>query len=168
MDIRKEFRKFDGKNLGPVKAAAVQLPAKPASLTRMLKIAADPDERLQVGATWAAKDLLEQGVEAPATLAAELLAILRRVSNNDARLHLLQILPYCSLAGRQPGSLHRLLLPQLESENKFVRAWAFNALALVAKAAPRYREEVLDRFATAEVHESAAVRARIRRARRSL
>ena len=122
----------------------------------------------QIGATWLIKDLLERGAKPPARFGGTLISLLKHVQAEDAKLHVLQSLPYVELPPSQHKSLFAMLRGLLKLEHKFVRAWAYNGLAMVANAAPSYRSEVRALFNTAEKKEAASVRARIRHARKLL
>ena len=65
-------------------------------------------------------------------------------------------------------ALNRTLRRLIRSRRVFLRAWAYNGLGVMAAAEPGLRNEVEGLFAAAEERESAAVKARIRRARAAL
>lgn len=83
----------------------------------------------------------------------------------STRLHLLQILPYLPLGTDDIEPLLPIIEDWLENEpNKFVKAWAYNALAIFTRLIPDLLPETEERFSLALEEESPAVRARIRKA----
>jgi len=160
---------FDGRSVEPFRQIADELLRNPESIDQMLALAHTSHETaVAIGTTWIVKDLLERGVEPPDDLAIAIIDLLGAVEAADARLHLLQILPFVSLTAEQAQRLESLLLPTLEDRNTFVRAWGYNALGLVASAEPSLRKAVLERLEQASQSEKASVRVRIRKARQRL
>ena len=80
----------------------------------------------------------------------------------ECKLHVLQCLPYLEIPESESASLERFLDACLESDNKFVRAWAYNGFSELSLRFPRYRERVDGLLARAATSEAASVRARIR------
>ena len=170
MDIEALFRSFDGKSVEPFRKAAAGLPPTQGTLHDLVIRASDGGRPMEIGSTWVLKHLLENGVTADESLAPELQGLLSTLNEDEARLHVLQCLPHVDLdvrAGRA-AALFGTLLGLKGARNAFVRAWAYNALGLLAARSPGHRARVENLFAQAADSESAAVRARIRHASRLL
>ncbi|MDE0522869.1 MAG: hypothetical protein OXH79_13040 [Boseongicola sp.] len=78
-------------------------------------------------------------------------------------MHILQCLPYLDIPEDESAGLERFLEACLESDNKFVRAWAYSGFNEMSLRFPRYRDRVGRMLALAGVSEAASVRARIRK-----
>ena len=84
------------------------------------------------------------------------------VYNSQSKLHILQCLPYLDIPEDDSVGLGKFLDACLESDSKFVRAWAYNGFNELSLRFPRYREKVDGLLARAIESESASVQARIR------
>ncbi|XOV79047.1 MAG: hypothetical protein ACFHVJ_19325 [Aestuariibacter sp.] len=117
----------------------------------------------QRSATWLLKHYLEndQGITAEQTK--RVVDTLRDYSHWEAQLHILQSFQYLDLhlvnKDRCYNTLHRLL----QNKNKFVRAWAYNGLHLLAKAFPEYQEMAREFLEMALRDEAPSVTARIKK-----
>ena len=80
----------------------------------------------------------------------------------ESKLPMLQCLPCPEIPEDESAGLERFLEACLDSDNKFVRAWAYNGFNELSLRFPRYRERVEGMLARAGVSEAASVRARIR------
>lgn len=166
MDIAETFRSYDGKRVAPFRAVADAVRRAPGSaLPQLLALAADDEPALQVGATWVVKYLAERGEAPRGDAAARVIELLAQPGEPDAILHLLQTLPHAEIPADRRGALGCALKRLIRSRRAFIRAWAYNGLAVLATADPALRREVQTLFDAAEATESASVRARIRHAR---
>ncbi len=168
LDVKKTFESYDGKSVDPFRSVAEMLPATPGVLKELTGMAAGGSDAVEVGSTWVIKKLLEDGVDPPASTGSRIVRLLGTLRSNDAILHVLQALPYLSLNQRDRTTLHSMLKPLVSTDNKFVRAWAYNGYAVLAKGDSAYRKETLKLFERAMKQESAAVKARIRNASKDL
>lgn len=169
MDIAATLRSYDGKRIAPFRAVAASIRDTPEqALPQLLDLAGDDEPALQVGATWVIKYLAEHGCAPRGPLAEEAIDLLDRLQAPDAVLHLLQTLPHMEIPDDRREKLRRTLDRLIGSRRAFVRAWAYNGLAVLASADPDLRDEVETLFDAASERETAAVRARIRRARAAL
>lgn len=117
---------------------------------------------LQRAATWLLKRHLEAGNSLSPGGSRVILDALPDQEHWESKLHVLQCLPYLEIPEDQSAGLERFLDSCLESDNKFVRAWAYNGFNELSLRFPRYREEVKLMLARAGESEAASVRARIR------
>lgn len=156
---------FDGHDVAPLRSAMELATDRPeAALPHLLGVSDDPDPRIQEGATWVVKALAEADTpfDRDATTCVIALLATGQVLSPNATLHLLQTLPWLSLPRRERGRLHRAILVHLDASHTFVRAWAYNALGVLAAAFPEHAEEASRRFEAAMRSEKASVKARIR------
>ena len=167
-DIRKRLASYDGKNVRPFGFVAEQLDPTETAVARMAELTLDDDSAVEIGATWVIKNLCERGARPGSALSSRLLSYLDDVLENESLLHLLQTLPYLVLPDDAHAWLHGKLTELVAAEHKFVRAWAYNGLGLLASANETYRDEVRALFARALQYEAASIRARIRHASKGL
>jgi len=120
------------------------------------------DVELQRAATWLLKRHLEAGNSLSPGDSRAILGVLSDQEHWESRLHLLQCLPYLDIPEDQSAGLEQFLDSCLESDNKFLRAWAYNGFNELALRLPSYRDEVNLMLARAVESEAASVRARIR------
>jgi len=66
------------------------------------------------------------------------------------------------VAAEQADAVWKVLIEQRESEQKFVRAYSYNGMHLVACQHPQYEAEAAEYFELAQADEAASVRARVR------
>ena len=93
------------------------------------------------------------------------LSVLTGGGHWEARLHVLQMMGDLTVPARQVEQLWPALIEQRKDANKFIRAWSYYGLAVVADRHPSYRGRALALLAAAEQEEAASVRARVRRTR---
>ena len=123
------------------------------------------DVTLQKGATWLLKRYLDSGRRLTSTQTHSVFRCLRGLECWEARLHALQCLPSLTISGRNKKKVDKFLRECIDSENKFVRAWAYGGFHELAKQHVEYQEEVQQLLASASKTEAASVRARIRNLR---
>ena len=166
MDLAKELAAFDGKHNDVLEALAGKLSPEPAVIRELTKLAARDDAKLQTAATWLLKRFQDDGHAFSGKQAVVLLDIFDVVTHWEARLHLLQTLPEIAIPADRAEALFELLKGRdfLQAANKFVRAWSYNALAVLATQHDRFRPVVAGLLETGQQQEAASVRARIRNA----
>lgn len=173
MDLEQKLLEYDGRNVDPFREVAELLEESDAGLEEILGLLERPESELQVGASWVLKELVDQGRSLTDDEAARARGLLWAVEEPFARLHLLQLLPTLLGDGSEgPAEIEPELwgacVRDTEADNRFVRAWAFYGLGLVAARDERYRPEAEARLAAAAESETGAVRVRVRRARELL
>lgn len=157
---------WNGKDISYLQAILPTL-EKHSDLVLLLTDWSQEQPSLLPAITWIIKQHLDQQQQFSSNQGGPLLSLfpLADVSAKwEPRLHLLQCLPQLDLE----ISTIENLLPYFDrwshSTNKFVRAWAYNALGLAAQQIPELIPEVKERFLLALEEESAAVKARVRKA----
>ena len=120
------------------------------------------DVKSQRAATWLLKKHVEAGKSLSAADCRTVFGVLSGQDHWESKLHVLQCLPYLDIGKDDCVGLENFLRACIQSEKKFVRAWAYNGFNELAMRFPRYREEVDGMLARAGESEAASVRARIR------
>jgi len=168
VDIAAKLSGFNGKNVQPFRQVARSVNPSSDSVETLLGLAETDEEAFQIGATWVMKRWLENGQRLSADQTKRLLRFLKTINATDAKLHLLQMLPALHIPDDHVESLYQTALRLTSSDNKFVKAWACNALAVVAQRQPRYLNRALPLRHTVLETESASVKARVRNALKAL
>lgn len=163
--IKRSLQSYDGKHVAPFRSIADELAIRPDALEVTISIVESNEIHASVGGTWILKYLLELGLEIDTSLCKTIIQWLRNFSENDARLHLLQILNIIDIPKSCHEQLYNLSREFTSDKNTLVRAWAYNALGIIAHQNPKYQVETLERFAHAMKAESPSFKARIRNTR---
>jgi hypothetical protein len=162
MSIEAELSRLHGKNVAPLKDIAKRHIPDPAAIRELLSIAKGDRDALRPAATKLLKLWCEEGLVFNRHQSSGLVGLLREDIPWESRLHILQMLPAFSISDDLASRLHRLLLEHLTHANKFIRAWAYNGLAVLAVRFPRYRQATDQILKMGMRDEVAAVKSRIR------
>ncbi len=119
------------------------------------------EEEFASGATWFLKHHFEQGEQLNDSEINTLYGKLNAVKNWEARLHLLQVIPYMPISDQNKSKVDPFIHQCLDDDNKFIRTWAYNAMFVLSQQYPEYISEVNHLFKMALVKESPSVKARI-------
>ncbi|WP_422041169.1 hypothetical protein [Roseibium sp.] len=155
---------WDGKTTSTLKTAYERFHLQPGFVDHLIDLSTD--QSCDRGATWLLKHAFSKGEPALSEKrSARHLAALAHFSHWETRLHLLQYFDHLTIPGEAERPLHVFILQSLEAENRFLRAWAYYALALHAERFPLHRNEALDRLKEAMTRETAgSVRVRVLKA----
>lgn len=170
MDAEVLLRSFDGRHVAVLHDIAADLPRSRETVVRLIEAARQAEGGPpEIGATWLVKHLLERGVDIDADIGFRLALTIGQLSENESKLHFLQAIPYVTVTPEAEDAL----LPVLDAilanaTHRFVRAWAYNALGVVARDNPERREDVARRLCDALDVEAPSVKARVRAALRTL
>lgn len=167
MNLIDALAEFDGRHVGPLEEVAERCAGASGACDELLIACHSDVEKLQVAASWVLKRLLEQAVELSEGQTRELLKLLGRVSVWEAELHLLQAMDYLRVPSRGAKIVFDTVENKLISNQKFVRAWAYSGVALIADQHPRFRDRAALLLAKSDADEAASVRARVRQIRKS-
>ncbi|MCW8877034.1 MAG: hypothetical protein OQJ89_09735 [Kangiellaceae bacterium] len=119
------------------------------------------DSGTQSAATWILKNEFS-GIEFSNEQSESILNLLDKLTYWDSQLHVLQFLHQLKISESKKKELEVFLRKSLVSDNKFVRAWAYNGFDVLAERFTEYRQEV-DQFLEMGLRdEPASVKARIR------
>lgn len=166
MDLAEELAAFDGKHNDTLEALAAKLtPAAPV-VAELCALSRREDPKLQTAATWLLKRFQEEGLAFSAKQVEVLLDLFEAVTHWEAQLHLLQMLPGLTIPAARAAPLFSRLKGEdfLQAANKFVRAWSYNGLAVLASQHEQFRPIVTGLLKAGQEEEAASVRARIRNA----
>ncbi|MBW9271272.1 MAG: hypothetical protein K1566_16655 [Candidatus Thiodiazotropha sp. (ex. Lucinisca nassula)] len=160
MSIRKMLEKWDGKSIGEINRLYDLYRTDDAFITLILPLFKQRD--CESGATWLLKRYLEDQKCIDDSLLDEIFKSLASLNHWQSKLHLLQCLSYFKISKTNKRNLELFLRECLMSNNKFVRAWAYNGFYELAVQHPQYREETKTFFEMAMRDEAPSVKARIR------
>lgn len=124
-----------------------------------------PNEKLQSGSTWLLKHYLERHKQPIAKHLVEAIYLhLDKLSEWEAKLHVLQCIEYLPVPEIYKKGTELFVLENVNSEIKFVRAWAYSGYYQLAKQYPDLRQRVETLLTDAlENDRAASVKARIRK-----
>lgn len=114
------------------------------------------------GATWLLKAWLEAGNRLAQPQVAKLYGPLDQLEHWEAKLHVLQSIPFMAITDAESRYVYHFLRFTLTDQNKFVRAWSYNGLYELSRQHPQYAEETKQFFEMAMIDEAPSVKARIR------
>ncbi|MXY41949.1 MAG: hypothetical protein F4160_06335 [Rhodospirillaceae bacterium] len=150
----------DGKSAAALQSAYERHHAEEDFVATILEHLAEL--KSQRAATWLLKKHLESGNSLSAAECRALVGGLSLQEHWESKLHMLQCIPYLSIAEEDCAALEGFLEAGVRSDRKFVRAWAYNGFNELSLRFPRYRKMTDRMLARASESEAASVRARIR------
>ncbi|MEM7032785.1 MAG: hypothetical protein AAF629_24765 [Chloroflexota bacterium] len=162
MNLADALNDFDGKHTDTLEALAQHLTPDDAVIEQLCQLTDDGEVKIQTATTWLLKRFQELGAVFSEGQAVKLTRLLGRVNHWEARLHLLQMLPKLTISANQTDLLHQNLKTFLSDDNKMVRAWSYNGLAVLADQHVEFQPEVSAILTAVSPDEAASVRARIR------
>ena len=162
--LSEEIASWDGKSAAVLQSTYERHGAEEGFVATILAHLSGVE--FQRAATWLLKKHLEVGNPLSVAGCRAVFGRLSVQEHWESKLHILQCLPYLDIPEDDIVGLERFLDACLDSERKFVRAWAYNGFNELALRFPRYREKVDGMLARAAESESASVRARIRNMRK--
>ena len=162
--LSEEIASWDGKSAAALQSTYERHSAEEDFVATILAHLSDVESQRAV--TWLLKKHLEVGNSLTVADCRAVFGTLSVQEHWEGKLHILQCLPYLSIPEDDSAGLEQFLDACLESERKFVRAWAYNGFNELSLRFPRYREKVDGMLARAGESESASVRARIRNIRK--
>jgi hypothetical protein len=120
------------------------------------------DEEVHRGATWLLKHHLEHKNQLSGDQVSLIFSQLESLKNWEAKLHILECLPYLVIPENHRNGVEKFVRSCLLEINKFVRAWAYNAMYELACQYPELQPEAEVIFEAASGDEAASVKARVR------
>ena len=161
MSLEQDIRNWDGKSSSDIDDVYHRYANEDGFVVTIIQLS--KCEVLQKGATWLLKRYVENGQKEIET--AELTKIFKqllKLRRWEAKLHLLQCLPFMRIAGTEKKLVESFLRACLTDNNKFVRAWAYNGFYELASQYPEYKNEEKQIFDMALRCEAPSVTAGIR------
>ena len=160
MPIQSDIANWDGKSSESIEKLYEHYHQQAAFVDKLIKLLAQPD--CASGASWLLKQHMESGHVLKNTQIKRIYKALYKLQDWQSRLHILQTMPFLPIDTAEKPALKRFLDEAINDSNKFVRAWSYNGLYLLAKQYPEYQEQVKSFFDMAMHDEAASVKARIR------
>lgn len=120
------------------------------------------DRATEQGATWILKHFIEHGGELSESSTDALITRLPSFKHWQSCLHVLQLLDEWNISETQVDILFHFLRHKIQDDNKFVRAWSYNGLHVIATQYNAYFSEVESLLKIANEDEASSVKARIR------
>lgn len=162
IDAESRFDAYDGRDISPFREVAERLPVELRSWAALVEWAGDPQIGRQVGATWVIKHWIERGETPPAGSMEQLLELVGHFDDPNATLHCLQVVDSVPLSVAAAQRLFEVVSDLCETSHKFVRAWAYSALAAIAAQHPEHRDQVRELLDGVGPSDPASIRARLR------
>lgn len=160
MSIESEIENWDGKSSRDIEEIYNFYYKSESFLSIIIQLL--EMEKLQCGASWLLKHYLEGGSPIDFKQAFNIFGKLNKLTRWEARLHVLQGLPYIPISIDRKVGVEYFLRNNLTCENKFVRAWTYNGFYELSKQHPEYAQETKQIFEMAMKDEAPSVKARIR------
>lgn len=163
--LRQRLADYDGRATTLLGEAEAALGKEPGYCDALIALAGGSDDTVAAGATWLIKNALEAGRTLDPGQTAGLIGHLPHMKAWPAQLHLCQSVRHLTISEGDAIVLADGLIPLLDHARPFVRAWALDALAQVARAHAEFGDRFVGALAKAERDEAASVRARARNLR---
>jgi hypothetical protein len=160
MHIEQELAAWDGKSAASIRSIYAAHKATDSFADDIISLL--EKEACQSGATWLLKAWLEDGNRLDQIQTAEVFGALNQLERWQARLHVLQSIPYLKIADADCNKVYNFLRLALTDQNKFVRAWSYNGFYELSRQHAEYEKETRQYFEMAMRDEAPSVKARIR------
>lgn len=167
-DLVGQLALYDGKHTDLLEQidAARGGELEPRWIDRLLRVAKAADGPTRSGSIWLLRRAHRRGALLSEAQSRAVVALLRQDRHWEQTINLLQILDTLAIPAGEGKELYKFLYAATEHANPLVRAWAISALMKIGTGPHRSR---IDRIvAAAERGGTAAMKARIRRARQEL
>ncbi len=158
---------YDGKRNNGLELVAAQVDPSRAVLQTLCELVQAEDARIQSASSWLLRRYVDAGAALSLMQTEQALAALTASSHWLARLHVLQMMGNLTLPSTLAEGLWHALVEGTKDANKFIRAWSYYGLAVLAEQHPTYRVRALSLLAVAEHEDAPSVRARVRRIRKA-
>lgn len=160
MNLNDAILKWDQKSRDDIAEIYTQFSSSPDFLESILK---DLNSlKLSCGGSWLLKEHLESGATLSKPQEKAVVKALLKAQDWQTQLHLLQVFAFFQQNIQHADELFLFLRLQLSHDNKFIRAWSYNAIYLLAEQNSAHRDEANKLFSLAMRDEAASVKARLR------
>lgn len=160
MSIEQKLSAWDGKSAADIRAIYDEYHTRDDFTDRIVELTTKPD--CQKGATWLLKAWLETGNTLKQSQVSRIYGLLNKLEHWEAKLHVLQSIPFMTIAEADRDSVYRFLRTTIIDQNKLVRAWSYNGFYELSSQHGEYKEESERYFTMAMRDEAPSVKARIR------
>lgn len=160
--LLKKIQEWDGKHNQLLKEIYTQNIQKTAFFKDLVEIY-KKEKTARIASTWLIKHHYDQKNKLQENLIAELFSQCNLAKHWETKLHLLQILPQIKIPKECLNEVDLFVRNCFNSENKFVKAWAYEGLYQVSKSIPEYKNELKLLCDTGMENASASIKVKIRR-----
>ena len=162
MSIFLALADYDGKQVAVLERILSSTPPGAATLDELITLATSPEARVAAGATWLLRRYI---ADTPLSRdqTARLVTLLPAVSDVWARLHVCQSARSLAFTEADADGFADFIRECRGSKRPFLRAWATDALHVLATSHHKFDEEAARAIEEALADEAASVRARARR-----
>ncbi len=160
MSIERDLLAWDGKSAGDIKAVFDAHRKGSDFADKIVELSVM--SAYEKGGTWLLKAWLEEGHKLEQAQVSKLYRSLSQFEHWEAKLHILQSIPFMPIAEGDCNKVYQFLMNTLTDHNKFVRAWSYNGFYELSKKHPKYLNETKQYFEMAMRDEAPSVKARIR------
>jgi len=160
VNLFEALKTWDGKSADDITAIYFDYCEAPDFTNTIINLIEDVET--QNGATWLLKKHLESVETLTTQQVKQIYNCLTKLDHWEAKLHILQSMPYLPIAAKQKNLVESFLRICLKDKNKFVRAWVYNGFFELARQFPEYQKEVDTMLSEALEKEASSVKARIR------
>ena len=162
MSLLSDLAGFDGREVETGRRIVAAHEPTSELFDQLLDLTADADADQQAGTTWLLKAYLEKGAALRPSRVAQLGRLLDRLTGWEAQLHVCQCLRFFEVPRRNVGQYARFLRTGIESDVKFLRAWAVDGFVRLAEQHETLSKEAGRHVEAALQDPAASVRARAR------
>ena len=160
MSIEQEISAWDGKSASDIQAVYDRYHTESNFAETIIRLSLTRTH--EKGATWLLKAWLEAGSMLEKHQISKIYGSLNQLEHWEARLHVLQSIPFMPVADTNKNNVYSFLRLTLTDQNKFVRAWSYNGFYELSRQHPEYIVETKQYFEMAMRDEAPSVKARIR------
>ena len=160
--LEEALKSFDGKATTILSEIRVAFDGRETFLSDLVLLSGHADARVSEGATWLMKDLLEDGICPTPSQTEDLIGRLAGISSWQAQLHICQSIRHIETPAHLAGVCADWLMPLLQSNRPFLRAWSMDALQHLALQNAELAKRADTALSDAEKDPAASVRARAR------
>ena len=161
-ELQDILQNWDGKHMGFLQQLYHSYVNEPDFFSALVEITISSKD-LQAASTWLIKHHYDEGKQLKKADLATLYQGFPNLAGWEARLHILQILNRIKIEYSQLEAVDEFVRTNLNSENKFVKAWAYQGLFELCSYIPEYKNEVKLLCDNAMLTESAAVKSRVKK-----
>lgn len=161
-ELELALKNFDGSNLNPLKVALPENVESSEMLEILLDRMESGSDTERIGASWILFNRVSLRPWIGAQEQAKALGTLSKDAPWQALLHVLQLLPTLPLSRRDCQVMFPVVVELTRHSRPFVRAWAHNAVYVVANLEPGLRAQAERVLLQGSRRDSASVRARLR------
>lgn len=161
MCMEQEIANWDGKSASDIGEIYLRYQDEPFLTASLVELSQKPG--LQKGTTWLLKRHFENGKAVSTTEVSAMFKLMSKINHWEAKLHILQCLPYISIRNSEKKIVEGFLRKGITDANKLVRAWAYSGFYELANQYDEYKLEARQLLDMAMKDEAASVRARGRK-----